>query len=200
MTLYDIKPQFQSILRPIVKRLAIASVTANQITLFAMAGSIAVSALVSIFAHINQVFLLLPIWMFIRMALNAVDGMLAREFKQKTDLGVYLNELCDVISDTALFIPFAFILPFSLTTVGLVIFLSVLSELAGVLGQTIGASRRYVGPMGNSDRALVFGALGLWIGVGGVTPNWLYWMMPLLSVLIIQTTVNRIKRALQEAS
>ena len=36
--------------------------------------------------------------LFLRMALNAIDGMLAREFNQKTNLGAYLNELTDVIS------------------------------------------------------------------------------------------------------
>ena len=29
----------------------------------------------------------------------------------------------------------------------------------------VGASRRYDGPMGKSDRAFVFGALGLWVGL-----------------------------------
>lgn len=42
-------------------------------------------------------YLLLPLWMLLRMALNAVDGMLAREFGQQSRLGAYLNELCDVM-------------------------------------------------------------------------------------------------------
>ncbi len=40
---------------------------------------------------------LLPVWMLLRMALNAVDGMLAREFGQQSRLGAYLNELSDVV-------------------------------------------------------------------------------------------------------
>jgi len=73
------------------------------------------------------------------------------------------------------------------------------SEIAGVLGQTIGASRRYDGPMGKSDRALVFGALGLWIGVGGPLPDWLPWLMIAIIVLLIITIINRIRRGLAEA-
>jgi CDP-diacylglycerol--glycerol-3-phosphate 3-phosphatidyltransferase len=53
-------------------------------------------------------FLLIPLWMFLRMAFNAIDGLLAREFGQKSRLGAYLNELTDVISDAALYLPFAF--------------------------------------------------------------------------------------------
>ena len=101
------------------------------------------------------------------MALNAIDGMLAREFGQKSPLGAYLNEIADVVSDAALYAPFALLAAFGAFSVGLVILLAALTEFAGVLGPTIGASRRYDGPMGKSDRAFVFGALGLWVGLGG---------------------------------
>ena len=43
------------------------------------------------------------------MALNALDGMLAREFNQKSRLGAVLNELGDVVSDTALYLPIALV-------------------------------------------------------------------------------------------
>ena len=47
------------------------------------------------------------------MALNAIDGMLAREFGQKSALGGYLNEIGDVVSDAALYAPFALVAPFA---------------------------------------------------------------------------------------
>ena len=40
-------------------------------------------------------------------------------------------------------------------------------------GPMIGAARHYEGPMGKSDRAVVLGALALWVGVGGTLPGWL---------------------------
>lgn len=198
MTLYDIKPKFQALLRPLVRILAKAGVTANQITIIAAIGSILIGALLARFSEIRILFLILPIWMFSRMALNAIDGMLAREHSQKTQLGAYLNELSDVVADAALFIPFALIAPFSATSVALVIFLATLSEFAGVMGLTVGATRRYDGPLGKSDRALVFGALGLWVGIGVSIPSFLYWLMPLLSALTAITIVNRIRNALHE--
>jgi CDP-diacylglycerol--glycerol-3-phosphate 3-phosphatidyltransferase len=124
---------------------------------------------------------------------------LAREFGQKSRLGGYLNELCDVVSDAALLLPFAFVAPFAPAVVFSVIFLAALSEYAGVMGPLVGASRRYDGPLGKSDRALVLGALGLWIGLGLPLPGWVFWLMPLLALLLAATTVNRVYRGLQES-
>ena len=198
MTLYDIKPRFQALLRPLVKQLAIKGVTANQVTVTAATGSVVLGILLATYSTLTSLFLAVPVWMFLRMALNAIDGMLAREFDQKSKLGAYLNELTDVISDAALFMPFALIAPFSFWSVGLVVLLATLSEFAGVMGLTIGASRRYDGPMGKSDRAFLFGALGLWIGVGGFMPVYIYWLMPIVSLLIGFTIFNRVRRALVE--
>src|SRR5438132_7226704 len=107
------------------------------------------------------------------MALNAVDSMLAREFRQQSRLGAYLNEIGDVVSDAALYAPFALVAPFGSPGITMVIVLSIVAEFAGALGPTLGASRRYDGPMGKSDRAVVFGALGLWIGCLAPIPAWL---------------------------
>ncbi|MCW8928767.1 MAG: CDP-alcohol phosphatidyltransferase family protein [Gammaproteobacteria bacterium] len=200
MTLYDIKPRFQSLLRPMVRKMAESGITANQVTLAAAIGSIVVGIIISVFSQITALFLLIPLWMFIRMGLNAVDGMLAREFNQQSHLGALLNEIGDVISDAALYLPFAFIAPFTAAGIAVIIFLSTLTEFIGVLSLTIGNSRRYDGPMGKSDRALIFGTLGLWIGIMGSFPNWLFWLMPVMAVLLIVTFVNRSKNALKESS
>lgn len=131
------------------------------------------------------------------MALNAMDGMLAREHNQQTPLGAFLNELTDVASDAALYLPFALVLPGNPVWVGVVIVLAGISEFAGVLGATVGASRRYDGPMGKSDRAFVFGALGLWVALAPLPP-WAAWLMPSMALLIVFTTVQRVRSALAE--
>jgi CDP-diacylglycerol--glycerol-3-phosphate 3-phosphatidyltransferase len=198
MSLYALKPRFQALLRPLVAWLAAAGVTANAVTVFAAAGSVAIAGLIAWQADARRVFLLMPLWLFVRMALNAIDGMLAREFGQKSYLGAYLNEIGDVVSDAALYAPFALIAPFGAIDVATVIVLSVLSEFAGVLGPAIGATRRYDGPLGKSDRAFVFGALAFWIGIGGATPAWLFWLMPVIALLLLVTTVNRVRAGLAE--
>src|SRR5438132_4202810 len=132
-TIYDLKPRFQALLRPLVARLAAVGVTANQVTLVAAVGSIAVGGYLWLAAEARWPFLLLPVWLFVRMAMNAVDGMLAREFGQRSVLGAYLNELGDVVPDAALYLPFALVEPFGPYSVGLIIVLVGLSEMAGAL-------------------------------------------------------------------
>ncbi|MDR1367645.1 MAG: lysophospholipase [Candidatus Accumulibacter sp.] len=73
------------------------------------------------------------------MAMNAIDGMLAREFGQKTPLGAYLNELSDVVSDAALYLPFVWVTPFGWQVVGIIVFLAALLEMAGAIGPMVGA-------------------------------------------------------------
>lgn len=199
MTLYDLKPRFQDALRPLVAFLARRGITANQVTLAAAAGSVLLGLVLAL-APARLLFLLLPVWLFIRMALNAIDGMLAREFGQKSALGAYLNEICDVVSDAALYLPFAMLAPFAPASVVIVVILAALTEFAGVLGPSIGASRRYDGPFGKSDRAFVFGALACWIGIGGALPDWLGWIMPAIAVLLAVTVARRVSRGLAEAA
>jgi len=198
MSIYQLKPAFQNLLRPLVRKLASAGVTANQVTLAACAVSVLLGLGLFFTQPAAAWFALVPLWMFVRMAFNAVDGMLAREHGQQSALGAFLNELTDVISDAALYLPFALVLPGSPFWLGLVIVLAGLSEFAGALGPTVGASRRYDGPMGKSDRAFVFGALGLAVGLGWPLPGWGAWAMPLVAMLIAITTVRRIRGALLE--
>lgn len=198
MSIYELKPRFQALLRPLVGRLARAGVTANQVTVAACAVSVALGVWLFFAAPGRWAFALIPLWMFLRMALNAIDGMLAREHGQKSALGAFLNELTDVLSDAALYAPFALVAPFGGFWVGAVIVLAGLSEFAGALGPTVGASRRYDGPMGKSDRAFVFGALGLYVALGWPLAGWTAWLMPLLAALVAWTIANRIRRALAE--
>jgi CDP-diacylglycerol--glycerol-3-phosphate 3-phosphatidyltransferase len=193
ITLYALKPRFQALLRPCTRVLASAGVTANQVTTLALVISVAVGAFVFTLADHRWLFLALPIWLALRMALNAIDGMLAREFGQQSALGAYLNELSDVVADAALYVPFARLPPFDPFWVGAVIFASAVSEMAGALAPMVGAARRYDGPLGKSDRALVFGALGFWVGTGGALPDYLGWLMPALVALIACNIVRRVR-------
>ena len=116
-----------------MQRLHTRGVTANQVTLAAAAVSLLLGALVAAFAGYLWLFALIPLWMLLRMALNAIDGMLAREFGQQSVLGAYLNELCDVIADSALLLPFAVLPEVSTLWVVLVTLLAVFVEYAGVI-------------------------------------------------------------------
>lgn len=199
MSIYALKPRFQALLRPLVARLFALGVTANQVTVFTCAVSVALGITLYVLGAPPAGFALVPLWMFVRMAFNAIDGMLAREFGQQSRLGAFLNEITDVVSDAALLLPFALVSPLSGLWVGVVIVLAGLTEFAGVLGSTVGASRRYDGPMGKSDRAFVFGALALWIAIAPLPPM-ANLLLPVVATLTALTVVNRVRRALQEAN
>jgi CDP-diacylglycerol---glycerol-3-phosphate 3-phosphatidyltransferase len=199
MSIYRLKPRFQALLRPLVGWLHALGVTANQVTLAACVISTALGLWLFFAQPAPAAFALIALWMLVRMGFNAIDGMLAREHGQQSPLGAFLNELTDVVSDAALYLPFALVAPFSPFWLGAVIVLAGLSEFAGALGPTIGASRRYDGPLGKSDRAFVFGALALYVAAGGPLPAWTAWLMPLLAALVAWTIVNRTRLAVAEA-
>jgi CDP-diacylglycerol--glycerol-3-phosphate 3-phosphatidyltransferase len=196
-SIYDLKPRFQNLLRPMTNGLADAGVTANQLTLAALLLSFATGALI-FYCRARRLLLLLPLVLFVRMALNALDGMLAREHNQKTSLGAILNELGDVLSDSALYLPLALVAGFDSRLVVLIVLLAVISEMTGVIGVEIGVSRRYDGPMGKSDRAFVFGALGLLLGLNLPMVPFVPYVLWLVLALLVFTIINRARGALKE--
>lgn len=199
-SVYDLKPKFQNLLRPLVGGLAKAGITANQVTVAAMLLSLATGTVITWQPGHRALLLLLPLVLFLRMALNAVDGMLARDHNQKSRLGAVLNELCDVLSDAALYLPLALVAGFNAPLVVLIVLLAAASEMTGVLMQTLGASRRYDGPMGKSDRAFVFGTLGLALGLGVPSGMWLTVLLVVVLALLVWTILNRARRGLAEGA
>lgn len=197
-TIYQLKSRFQDLLRPLCKRLASAGVTANQVTLLALVLSIAEGLALWVFPGAFWPLILLPVILFVRMGLNAIDGMLAREHDQKSDLGAILNELGDVLSDAALYLPFAALPVFpGELVVGLVV-LAIIGEMTGVIALQIGASRRYDGPFGKSDRAALFGLCGVLLAFG-LTSELFFTILMGLGVLLSAVTIwNRAKNALGE--
>ena len=129
MSVYALKPAFQQLLRPLVRWLARAGVTANQVTVVAALGSLAVGAFAARACPARWPFLLVPIWLFIRMALNASTACSPASTARRRRLGAYLNELGDVVSDAALYAPFALFPAFGAFWIALVVLLSAMSEL-----------------------------------------------------------------------
>lgn len=195
ISIYQLKPEFQQLLRPLVNALAKAGITANQVTVFAMVLSIATGAVI-VWQQSLQWFYLLPAVLFIRMAFNAIDGMLAREHNQESKLGAYLNELGDVVSDVALFLPL-FILPnVSSWLIGAFIFIAIIVEFVGVIAPMVGKERQYQGPMGKSDRAFVLGLIGTLLPLWPALTHYINYVLMALILLSVFTAGNRVKAAL----
>jgi len=196
-SIYQLKPAFQNLLRPLCRQLAHMGVTANQVTISAVVLSFIMGLTIAWQPQNHLILLLLPLTLLIRMALNAIDGLLAREHGMQTPLGAILNELGDVIADAALYLPFALIPTILPALVVIVVLLATISEMTGVVAVQIGATRRYDGPMGKSDRAVVFGTLALLLALGIPTGIWLNIVLVILLGLLIATIVNRARHALK---
>ena len=186
MTIYSLKPQFQKLLIPIVDLLGKRGVTPNQVTLFALVLSMGFGVALFLTKSVFLMFML-PLFLFIRMALNAIDGVLAKRFNLQSELGRVLNELSDVVSDVFLYLPFAFITG-EFLLISLFIFVGIFGEIAGILKEP----RRYDGPMGKSDRAFFMGVVALILALGFDLGVWFNGLFILGIILGVITTYRRI--------
>ncbi len=198
-SIYQLKSRFQRLLRPATTVLARHGATPNSITLATLVLCLLCGAALTVFTRHRWPWLLVPVVLFVRMALNAMDGMLAREHGMQTSLGAVLNELGDVLSDTALYLPFALRAGHAAWLVSLICIFSVISELAGLLSAGGRDGRSFAGPMGKSDRALVFGVLGFLLGVGTSPGVWLTASLAIVFALLLLTVYNRARAAVLHA-
>lgn len=199
ISVYKLKPKFQQLLTPVLLFLHRKNMTANQITV----SSIVLSVIIGILfwnADLSKWFFLsLPIGLLIRMALNALDGMMARKFNQTSRLGEVLNEVGDIVSDVIIFFPLLKFQPESIYLIVTFIILSIINEFAGLIGKVVGKERRYDGPMGKSDRALILGVYGLAVFFGAHISGISKYIFALIIVLLTVSTYIRLKKSLHEA-
>ncbi|MBF4489765.1 alpha/beta fold hydrolase [Psychrobacter sp. N25K4-3-2] len=213
MSLYQLKSQFQDQLRPISDALVEQKVTANQVTVSAILLSLGTAYVIAKPATEKQeLWLLLPSSLFVRMALNAIDGMMAREHGQASRLGEVLNEVGDIVADTALIASLATHVangnlqasavnfPNNISIhqqhiVGLIV-LSIGTELLAIISNKSLNVRANQGPLGKSDRAFVLGVLGTFMA-SKVPPALFHirvgQLFILTEALLLKTCLNRLR-------
>lgn len=212
LSVYQLKPRFQQLLSPLVGGLAAARISPNQLTLATAAlmlaygaglalsagpGDLAPRGAASSAAHgltpwARALWLSLPGVLLLRMALNALDGMLAVRTGQTSRLGALLNEVTDVVADLALYLPVALLPGVSAPlAVGAAVGAAVV-EHAGLAALAAGSPRRFDGPMGKSDRAVAYGLIGLLAGLGAPAV-WINGVLAGVAVLLAWTLVNRLR-------
>jgi len=197
LSVYKLKPQFQALLQPLLLRLRKWGFSPNLLTLL----GIAISLAMGIYAYYGDqtiALVLMPIVLLLRMALNALDGMMARQFNLQSKMGAALNEIGDVVSDIVLYFPLYVLFAVDQIWIMSFLLLSVLNEFAGLLGQALGGARRYDGPMGKSDRALVVGVLSLLFLFKAPIYWQLTWIWMVVFCLLIWSTFKRLKNAVHE--
>ena len=159
ISVYKLKPKFQKLLQPLLLLLKRIGVSPNHITVFTIIFSIIIGYILFLGIQDRFWFLIVAVGLFLRMMLNALDGMMAKQFNLQSKLGEILNEIGDVISDIAIYFPFIYFESIKSEYVIIFIFLSIINEFCGVLAKLISGTRRYDGPMGKSDRAFLVGVI-----------------------------------------
>ena len=196
-SIYNLKNKFQDLLMPLCKKINLYGITPNQITVMTTIFSITFSIIFYNFSNkYSWLFISIPIFFLIRMALNALDGMVANRFDKKTKLGIYFNEIGDLISDTVFFFCFFSVLNLSNTLSLIFIFISILSEYVGVIGVQVDNKRHYEGPMGKSDRAFFISILSILIFYG-IEMKYIKVFIIFSILLLLSTVYNRIKNSLK---
>lgn len=175
-SLYAIKPRFQAILDRLAVRLVGARVPADALTGLGL-GAAALSGLLLATggARPGPLVLLVPPLLFVRIACNALDGMVARRAGTARPWGTVLNETGDRLADLCIFggLVLSGVLP-SPVAGALLPFLLFVSYL-GIIGQAAGGARRYEGPLGKADRALLLGlycCCAPWFANAGLLVGW----------------------------
>lgn len=197
ISIYKIKPAFQKLLKPALAGLYKIGVTANQITWLAIFLSLLIGISFWYANNYRLLFLALPVGLLVRMALNALDGMMARTYNQQTKKGEVLNELGDVISDIFIIFPLLVFESHVLYLIIIFLCLTIINEFAGLLGKVVSGERRYDGPMGKSDRAFVMGIYGIISFLNIDFKEYSAWIFSIIIVLLTISTAIRIKKALK---
>lgn len=196
ISVYQIKPAFQKLLQPLLKALHNMGITANQLTLAAIVFSAGLGYMFLYYERYPIILLFLALGLLVRMALNALDGMMARQYHMQSRLGEVLNEVGDILSDS--FIIFALVVIPTANPVIIVLFgvLAIVNEFSGLLGRAMGGERRYDGPMGKSDRALIIGLFCLIMFFWRGLELYVNWVFGIACLLVLVSTFTRLKKAI----
>ncbi len=202
MTVYNLKSGFQNILRPTAYRLERFGITPNQITVAACLWSFFYSIGVFFFGNIGLYYFLFPVVFFVRMAMNAIDGIIAKEKNKTSKLGAVLNEICDILSDVFLAAVFIFVSGINSHLVWGFAFLSLFVECAGMWAYFVRGQRSYAGPLGKSDRGFALGIMAYATGFGIVTnqpvDTFINGILIVALILLVVTALNRVRFAIQD--
>lgn len=192
ISVYKLKPKFQKLLNPLLNYLNKCNITPNQITIFTILFSILLGFFVFKSIEEKSYSLIVAFGMLIRMMLNALDGMMAKKFSLVSKNGEILNEIGDIISDITIYFPFIYFPNVQIELVFIFILSSVINEFCGVLSKVTKGERRYDGPMGKSDRALLVGIISIMFYFSNFILDYLNYIFAISILLMILSSIFRL--------
>lgn len=166
MGIYAIKPAFQRRLISLRDVCIRAGISADALTATALFASIAGGGAIAFSPRVPWVLFAVPALAMGRIALNALDGMVAVATGTARPFGEVLNEFADRFSDTSYFVGLAFVIDSRLAMAALVVVL--LSSYLGTVAKAAGGRRIYDGVMGKADRMILFSVASIAAYFAGV--------------------------------
>jgi CDP-diacylglycerol--glycerol-3-phosphate 3-phosphatidyltransferase len=172
MGIYAIKPKFQQTLTPVKNLFVRYKVHPTIINILGFLCAVGAAILIAYSIENRLLLWGVPLLLFIRIALNALDGLVSRELGVASRFGEVLNEFLDRLSDIAVLASFYFVLVVPVELVFATVVVVLLVSYVGILGKAAGGTRRYDGLMGKADRMFV---VGLAAGLVAITANIELW-------------------------
>lgn len=171
MGLYDVKARFRQFLIPVADRLA--WIHPDWITIAGLGASVLAFLCFLGASTEHWLLLLVPWWLFVRIACNALDGLVAQRTGKARTFGEVLNEGTDRLADVILLLGLGVTPLASFPLAALATVLVLLSSYSGILSKAVGAGRQYGGVLGKADRMF-------WMGLAAL----ITWKMDLASIHI----------------
>lgn len=152
MGIYGIKPAFQRRLAGVRDILVGRGVGADAVTWGAFVVSLLGGGVLLLSRRHAILLLAIPVLAVLRLAMNALDGMVASATKSARPVGELLNEVLDRLSDSAWYL--GLVAYAGWTRVLAAIALMMLSSYIGVVSKAAGGKRIYTGIFGKADRMI----------------------------------------------
>ena len=188
--LYRLKPASQRLVTPIAHWLVRRRVSADVLTLAAMPVGALGGTVLALGSRAPLLLLLVPVLAALRLVLNLLDGMVARETATAHPLGELWNELADRVADV-LFIGGMALHPDvePLLAVGAAL-TAVLASYAGIAARAAGGRRQYGGIMSKPGR---MGTLAVAAPLCAATGD-AHWLVIAAWVILIGAGITLVQR------
>ncbi len=196
MDLYRSKAAIVGGLDPVVTWLARRRVSPDAITLAAIPVSLVGGGCLLASPGVPVALVAVPVLAGLRLALNLLDGALARRTDRLHPRGELFNEVGDRIADIAFLAPVAFLPGADVATVLVGVLVAVLASYVGIASRAAGGRRLYRGILSKPGRMVLVGVFAVAAFIAG--PEAWAPFGPVLLAGATATLVERIVVAVRE--
>lgn len=194
---------FRATARRAVRVCVVHRIHADTISYLSMVASAAAAACFWRAAESHWLLVIAPLFCYVRLWLNMLDGMVALAARQASARGEILNDLPDRVSDVLIFVGVAhsgLASPFSGYWAAI---FALSTAYVGTLGQAVGVQREFSGPMSKPWRMVLLHA-GAWCAAAAALADGripgsltlLDYTCILIALGCVQTIAIRLKRIL----